>query len=435
MIKFLKELISKYLKGSKYKKNVLIMIAGRVLAQALPILLTPLLTRIYSPGDFGVFGVFSTIISIVAMVSNGRYCLSIILPKDEEKARKLFFLSSSLSTISTILFTFFLLLFGNSFFGVLNTNVLAQYALIIVLNMLFLGLYESIYYYTLRVQAFKILTTNIIIQALVLIASRLILGYLGYTEIGLIFSYLLSYAVSYILLVIRLKMPVLRLVKEFNFGLYWKLIKEYYKFPKFSLLADTLSMTANMAPNILLNKVFGSVVTGYYSMSDKILASPLWLVTSSVGDVFKQEASEQFRTKGSCFKVFKKTATAMFFVGIVPFAVIFIVSPLIVPFLLGEGWEPVGDIIRIFSIMYFIKFVVRPIYPVLYIVRRQNYNAIFQAIHLLAIIVAFAVGISTMNLYVCLITWSVLTSISYIIIFIFSFKFAKETKYKVGEDT
>ena len=92
MRKWFKEFIGRYIGRSQYKKNVLIMVVGRVAAQAIPILITPILTRLYSPNDFGVFGVFLTIISIVAMASNGRYCLSIILPKDEDKVKKLFFL-------------------------------------------------------------------------------------------------------------------------------------------------------------------------------------------------------------------------------------------------------------------------------------------------------------------------------------------------------
>ena len=434
MFKYIKELLQKYIKGSQYKKNVLIMIIGRVVAQAIPILLTPLLTRIYSPSEFGVFGVFSTVIAIIAMVSNGRYCLSIILPKDDDKAKRLFFLSTFLTIFTTIIFTLVLILWGGPFFRVLNTASLEQYVWIVILNMLFIGLYEDLYYYALRVKAFKILTTNIIIQALVLIISRLVFGYLGYTEIGLILSYLLGYGVSYILMIIRLKMPIYWLVKEFKVTVYWQLMKEYYKFPKYSLLADTLSMTANMSPNILLNKVFGTVTTGYYTMSDKILGSPIWLVTSSVGDVFRQEASEQFRTKGSCFEIFKKTVRTMFLVGIVPFGLLFIFSPYIIPFLLGAEWEPVGNYIRIFSVMYFIRFIVRPVSFVIYIVGKQNVNVLFQILTLLSILIAFTIGIYTKNLYLCLLSWSILSSIAYIIVLFFSYKFAKEIRYDSSQD-
>jgi len=189
-----------------------------------------------------------------------------------------------------------------------------------------------------------------------------------------------------------------------------------------------------MAPNILINKAFGSTINGYYNMTDKILGSPVWLVTSSIGDVFRQEAAEQFRTKGSCFDIFKKTLKGMFLIGIIPFTFLFIFSPYIITPLLGEGWSEVGDFIRIFSVMYFIKFGVRPVYSVLYIVKKQDYNAIFQGIHLLSIIIAFVIGFVTKDLYLCLVSWSVLSSISYLIILFFSYRFAKNTRYDPKED-
>jgi len=300
--------------------------------------------------------------------------------------------------------------------------------------MLFIGLYENLYYYALRIKAFKILTTNIIIQSVVLVIARLVFGYLGYTDFGLLLSYLLGYAVSYSLMLIQLKIPVLKLVSQFSWQEHKSLMKEYYKFPKYSLLADTLSTTSNMAPNILINKAFGSTINGYYNMTDKILGSPVWLVTSSIGDVFRQEAAEQFRTKGSCFDIFKKTLKGMFLIGIIPFTFLFIFSPYIITPLLGEGWSEVGDFIRIFSVMYFIKFGVRPVYSVLYIVKKQDYNAIFQGIHLLSIIIAFVIGFVTKDLYLCLVSWSVLSSISYLIILFFSYRFAKNTRYDPKED-
>ena len=234
----------------------------------------------------------------------------------------------------------------------------------------------------------------------------------------------------YILLLLRLKIPLLMLIKEFKIKDYVRLIKRYSRFPKFSLPADILSMFANYSPNILLNKIFGSVSTGYYSMSDKILGSPVWFITSSVGDVFKQEASEQLRTRNSCFDVFIKTSKTMFLLGIIPFLLIAIVSPLVIPFVLGPNWAPVGDLIRIFSLMYFLRFIVNPVSHVIYIVNKQNYNIFFQGINLFTTVISFALGFYFKDLYLCLITFSVLSSISYVIMFLYSYKFARESKYE-----
>lgn len=434
MIAIIKEFVKKYIKNSQYKKNILIMVGGRILAQAIPILLTPLLTRLYSPSEFGIFGVYAAIIAFIAMISNGRYSLSIILPKSDIEAKRLFLISSFFTVVVSGIFGLIFMICGDWFFGFFEISTLQKYLPILILNILFIGLYESLYYYVLRTKKYKVLTTNIMIQAFVLVSVRLICGYLNLTEIGLIISYLIGYSLSYILLIFRLKLPVFSIFKEFKISEYILLLKRYSKFPKYSLLADSLSVLATYSPNMLLNKIFGSVVTGYYSMSDKILGSPIWFVTSSVGDVFKQEASEQLREKNSCFEVFVKTIKTLFFIGIIPFAILFIVSPYVIPFILGENWKDVGVFIQIFSIMYFLRFIINPVSHIIYIVNKQNYNVIFQGINLLTTAIAFGLGLYFKDLYLCLISLSVLTSIYYIIIFIYSYKFAKESKYEENDE-
>ena len=94
MIDLVKKVIKKYTGESDYKKNVLTLVLGRVVGQALPILMTPFLTRMYSPEEFGIFAVYNTIVTILAMIASGRYCLAIILPNKEIDAKKLVIISS-----------------------------------------------------------------------------------------------------------------------------------------------------------------------------------------------------------------------------------------------------------------------------------------------------------------------------------------------------
>ncbi|MFH1547412.1 MAG: oligosaccharide flippase family protein [bacterium] len=422
----LKQLFLKYFKGSDYRKNVITMVSGRIVAQVIPILITPLLTRIYSPEEFGIFAVYNSIVTIVSMMSNGRYCLAVILPKKDKNAHDLIFLSSVLSIFSSTVFYLFLLFLGNKLFGLLDSSVLEKYSFLIFSNILFIALHEAFFYEGLRNRKYKILAWDVISYALVMVASRLSLGYLGYTESGLLMSYSIAYTFSFIFLFVALRGRKIFVSADLQNVL--KLAKKYIKFPKFSLFADSLNMTAQMAPNILLNALFGSISAGYFSMSDKVLGSPIWLVTMGVGDVFKQEASQQIREKGSCTDVFMKTARSMFILGIVPFSLLFVTAPVIVPYIFGSNWEPVGQYIQIFALMYFAKFVITPVTYIVYIISKQNYNILFQGLKFVSMIIAFGVGFYRDNLALGLILWSLLTTLSYIIMFVISYKLSISEK-------
>lgn len=429
---FLEQTIEKYIGNSSYKRNIIIMVVGRIVSQTIPIILTPLLTRIYSPEDFGIFAVYSTIVSLLSMISNGRYCLSIILPKEREKAQSLVLLSSLITLITSIVFFLILLILGKDLFSILNIESISKYLVLLILNIVFIGFYEAMFYYELREKRYRVLATNVIIQSLILISVRVGTGYLGYTDLGLILSYLIGYIIGYFLLLLRSDI-------KFNITFFRdnvrKLISKYSNFPKYSLFSDGLAVLSDMSPSVLLNKAFGSTEAGYYSISDKILGSPTWFITSSVGDVFKQEASEQYRLKGTCIEIFTKTSKALFYIGVIPFTLTFILAPYVVPFLLGENWSPAVDYIRILVIMYFSSFVVRPTAYVIYIVNKQSYAILFQGIRLICIILAFVVAKYLNSLIVGLLLWSGLVTLTNIFIFLISYKLSRDSLYDESSNT
>jgi len=54
------------LKQSAFVKNILVVMSGSAIAQVLGFALTPIISRLFSPSDFGVFGSFNSISTIIA---------------------------------------------------------------------------------------------------------------------------------------------------------------------------------------------------------------------------------------------------------------------------------------------------------------------------------------------------------------------------------
>jgi O-antigen/teichoic acid export membrane protein len=70
-------------------RATLTLLAGGVLAQALPLLLGPWLTRLYRPEEFGHYTVFAAVVVNLAVVACGRYDFALPLARDEAEARDL----------------------------------------------------------------------------------------------------------------------------------------------------------------------------------------------------------------------------------------------------------------------------------------------------------------------------------------------------------
>ena len=71
-------------------RATLTLMAGGALAQALPLLLGPLLTRLYSPQQFGVYHLFAAVAANAAVVACARYEHALPLARDDDEARALF---------------------------------------------------------------------------------------------------------------------------------------------------------------------------------------------------------------------------------------------------------------------------------------------------------------------------------------------------------
>ena len=71
-------------KGPSLRGDAVLLLAGGAAAQAVPLLLGPLLTRLFTPEAFGVFTQFSTIAAALAVVASLRYEQALPMALDDE---------------------------------------------------------------------------------------------------------------------------------------------------------------------------------------------------------------------------------------------------------------------------------------------------------------------------------------------------------------
>ena len=71
---------------SDFNRNSLTMLYGTVIAQALPLIFSPVLARLYSPSDFGAFSLFYSIALVLGSVSTGKLDLALYTAKSRRNA-------------------------------------------------------------------------------------------------------------------------------------------------------------------------------------------------------------------------------------------------------------------------------------------------------------------------------------------------------------
>jgi len=75
-------------------KNIFSLLLGTGFAQALAIISSPILTRLYSPEEFGVFALYNSVVAVFLVFASGKYEYAFVLPSNKKEAENLFKLST-----------------------------------------------------------------------------------------------------------------------------------------------------------------------------------------------------------------------------------------------------------------------------------------------------------------------------------------------------
>ena len=422
----------KHLPEGSYKADFLTMAVGRIVGQAVPILLTPFLTRLYTPEEFGIFAIFVAITAVLSLLANGRYNLAIMLPKKNENVLNLFALSILINFIFCSLLLLFILIFQTNLLNIFNLHHAPEVLYLLPLGTFVIGTFEPLHYVAVRNRLFKVLAGNMIFQFTLIAILKIIFAFLAIGGLGLILGHLVGYLAGITLftfLLIRNKVFL-------GFGScmarerIFKLANVYKKFPMYSLPADTLQAFSKEVPNLLINNFFGSAIVGQFSLTQRVLASPITLISSAITDVFRERASTDYRDKGSCKGVFIKTFQKLFVFSFIPFTLLFLFAPAIVPFVFGQDWGQAGEYIRIMTILFFLRFSIAPVSSVLYLTGKQVYKLIWETVSFVVIVAAFYIGYRFFDQYAAIGIYSFSLSFLYLILLAMSYKFTEDTNFK-----
>lgn len=421
---------NKHLPDGSYKANFFTMATGRIIAQAIPVLLTPLLTRLYTPEEFGVFAIFVAITAVLSLLANGRYNLAIVLPKNKKNVLNLFALSVLINFAFCALLMIGIIVFQAPLLNLFGMQDSPEVLYLIPLGTFVIGTFEPLHYLAVRNRHFKVLAGNMIFQFTLIAILKIAFAFLAIGGLGLIAGHLVGYLAGIVLFTFLLSRK-----KVFN-GLrasvsqknIFKLAHLYKKFPMYSLPADTLHAFSREMPNLLINNFFGSAIVGHFSLTQRVLASPITLISSAITDVFREKASTDFRETKSCRDVFMKTFQKLFIFSIIPFTLLFLFAPSVVPFIFGQEWSLAGEYIRIMTLLFFLRFSISPVSSVLYITGKQIYKLGWEIASFVTIVASFYGGYIyfEQDVHMVLGIYTFSLSFLHILLFFMSYHFTNE---------
>jgi O-antigen/teichoic acid export membrane protein len=178
--------IGKRLPKGGFARNVLTLMTGTTIAQAIPVAISPILTRLYTPEDFGILASFIAIISMITALGCFRYELAIPLPENDEDAISLVTLSVLIAFVMSLIFFLIIIFWGNKFLEIIGYREIKKYLLLIPLSFFGVGLYQALSYWTIRKKRFILITRTRVSRSSLQAFMQVLIGFLNSGPIGLI---------------------------------------------------------------------------------------------------------------------------------------------------------------------------------------------------------------------------------------------------------
>lgn len=374
----MRRLIDKYL-GSPFAKNVSVLATGSVITQIISLLISPVLSRLYSPENYGLLAVFLSVLNMATVIICFRYELAIVLPKSESDALNLVRFCLAVCTLLSLIMLPLSIIFSEEISGVLGNPGLGFWLPFLVLTIFVTGVYSTLNYFMTRTQKYKAITKAKVIQSLGQSAASTGFGLYGMTGSGLIISAILGQVLSALTLSYSTMKQILNFDKS-DFKNILDLIKRYKEFPFVNLPLAVIDIFSLQIIVVLISNFFSDEITGYYSFALRLLTIPSALIGSSIGQVFYQKLSDTVNSKGNYKSLIIKTWKMLFLSSIVPLIIVIIFAPDIFAFIFGEKWRTAGSISSILCIMYFFMFLTSPLSSIYLIFKQQKLALIFALI-------------------------------------------------------
>jgi len=419
-------MINRFKPKSEFRRNVLTLMTGTSIAQAIPIVLSPILTHLYSPENFGTFALYLAIISVLSNITTGKYDMAIILPKKDSDAINIMFLAMTLSLIISVTILALTFIFEKHIIGVFNNQTLEAILYYIPISIFIFSINQTLNCWINRKKYYKKLAFSRIIQNSSIAGISLILGFLKLLNLGLILGQVIGQLISSIFLfqaICNKDRKNFYKIKKLKVLI---LAKKYVNFPKYLIFAHGINGLSQYSAIFLLSIFFNSATVGFFMLTQRVIGIPMSLIARSIADIFRQEASFKYANDKECKDIYLKTLKKLFLVATVPFSVFFIIAPELFAFVFGEEWRTSGEYARILTLMYYFEFLTTPLSNMFLIAEKQIIDLNWQICLFLLVALSFVIGgYIYKDIALSLILFNVAYSIMYTINLFLSFKFAK----------
>jgi len=359
----------------------MVLVSGSAMAQLIGVLAAPLLSRLYSPEEFGVIGSIMAVVGVISVVSSLKYEMALVIEKDDAKVHSLQVLCWRILLATTALTAVAILSAPWWLHRLSNDETLLRFLPWAIPIVFLTGLYNIYNFRLNRERRYKSLSMSLVSRRLCLVATQVVLGFCGAQALGLVLGNLAGCLVAVIVLFASNR-AVLS-TRHDGAGDLKGVARKHYRFPAYSAPQNLLNSLSQNLPVYILGYFYGMEVVGAYWFTTSILRLPAALVGQAVRQVFYKEASELIDKPELLWKLYKKTTLILALVIALPVLVVYCWGKWLFVLFFGGDWSLAGEFARWMIFWVATGFVNPPATGLFNVLSKQKHLAYIDLLQLL----------------------------------------------------
>ncbi len=387
-------------------RHFLTLFSSSVLGQGLALALAPVLSRLFTPGDFGLSALYLSILSVLSVFSTAKYEQAIMLPKNNEAAIHIFRLVIALAALVSLISLLPIIFLNAGISRLLGNPDIAAWLYILPLSLMVHGLLQASTFYANRSKAFPQMARTTLIHQVSANGIKAGTGWLQTSFNGLITGQVAGQllAMTYIF------RHAIRQISKQRIRFSVKSIRQqasvYIQYPRFNMLMSLTNNLSGSLPIFLFTWGFSPEAAGLYAFGYTFVFRPLGLFSQSTQQVLSQKMIDNYHKGVAIYPTLKKMTFRFALAGLLPLLIMAIWAPGIFSFVFSETYEASGRYLQILSPWLYMVFLASPLTFLHELFFRQKTAMIIDLVYLILRFFALMAGIWMQDLIMALILFS-----------------------------
>lgn len=357
-------------------RHVMVLLTGTAVSQIIVMAVSIVTARLFTPEAFGQFAVYGSLTAIATTIASMRLDMTIMLPEDDDEARRIARVATWSNLLVAGLFTVAALALRDVVIAQYGDHELASWLAIGGFTVFFVSQATMMQFWFNRKTDYRTISLNRVQQAVGSAGGQLAFGLIGVRTLpGLIFGTMIGQAFAFVNLRMRARSLFRPIPEGTATGM--DLVKRYKKMPLLNLPTALVDSVRINGITLLIGMVALGAV-GQFNLAWRILQVPIGLINSAISQVFFQKLARV--RPGEMFPLVRATILRSLVIAIVPFGLIYLLSPWLFLLVFGQQWDMAGDFARALTPWLAMQLVTSPISTVFVVTDNQQWMLAFSIV-------------------------------------------------------